>query len=188
MEFPGQESDPSCSCDLHGSCSNTRSFNPLYQAGDWTCVLVLKRHCLSHFTTEGNSYCSFFGLWYPLDFDMAIYIFTELVWVTDFLISNAFSMFCICPPLFSCLLVLIYLSMGDFLLLYYVCLYQWAFSFVIFLFLIVALSFLPGEIPLVVVVKLGWRCWILLAFACLKSFWSLCQTEWNPWWEEYSWF
>ena len=25
MEFPGQESDPSCSCDLSHSCNNTRS-------------------------------------------------------------------------------------------------------------------------------------------------------------------
>ena len=31
MEFPGQGSDPSCSCNLHlcHSCSNARSFNPL---------------------------------------------------------------------------------------------------------------------------------------------------------------
>ena len=83
-------------------------------------------------------------------------------------------MFCIFPFLFSCLLVLIsYLSMSDFLPLYYFCLYKWVFSFVIFLFLIVAFSFLPREFPLVVIVELTWRCWILLAFPYLKSFWSL---------------
>ena len=62
--------------------------------------------------------------------------------------------------------------MGDFLPVYYLCLYQWVFSFAIFLFLIVAFSFLLREVPLVVV-ELVWRCWILLAFVCLKSFWSL---------------
>ena len=79
---------------------------------------------------------------------------------------------CICLC-FSCLLVLIpYLSMGDFLHLYYFGQYQWVFSFEIFLFLIVAFYFLPREVPLVVV-ELVWKCWILLAFSCLKSFCSL---------------
>ena len=43
MEFPGQGSDPSCSCDLHHSYGNARSFNPLCQSRDQTCVLVLQR-------------------------------------------------------------------------------------------------------------------------------------------------
>ena len=46
----------------------------------------------------------------------------------------------------------------TFLYIYYVCLYQWAFSFVLFLFLIVAFSFLPRQAPLVVVIKPVWRC------------------------------
>ena len=40
MEFLGQGSDPSCSCDLHYSCGNARCFNPLCWAGDGTSVLV----------------------------------------------------------------------------------------------------------------------------------------------------
>ena len=32
MEFPGQGSDLSCSCNLHLSCGNARSFNSLCQA------------------------------------------------------------------------------------------------------------------------------------------------------------
>ena len=70
-----------------------------------------------------------------------------------------------------CLLVWIsYLSMGDFLFLNYLCLYQWDSSFLIFLFLTMAFPLLPREVPLVVDVGLVWRCWILLAFACLWSF------------------
>ena len=45
MEFPGQGSDPRHSCDIWGSCAYARSSNPLCPAGDWTCVLVLQRHC-----------------------------------------------------------------------------------------------------------------------------------------------
>ena len=41
MEFLAQKSDLICSCNLHHSSSNTWSFNPLRQARDWTCVLVL---------------------------------------------------------------------------------------------------------------------------------------------------
>ena len=37
------------------------------------------------------------------------------------------------------------------------------------------LCFLCREVPLVVLVKLIWWCWILLTFACLESFWFLCQ-------------
>lgn len=43
MEVPGQESDPSCSCDLRHSCSNVGSSTPLSRAGDGTHVLVLQR-------------------------------------------------------------------------------------------------------------------------------------------------
>ena len=43
--------DLSCSCNLHHSCSNARSFNPLCQASDRICILVLRRHYLSHCTT-----------------------------------------------------------------------------------------------------------------------------------------
>ena len=83
--------------------------------------------------------------------------------------KNAFSIFFIHPLLFSCLLVLIsYLSVGDFLLLFYVCLYWWAFPFIIFLFLIVVFfSFQPREVSLAFVIKLVWLHWILLAFSCL---------------------
>ena len=35
--------------------------------------------------------------------------------------------------------------------------------------------FLLREVPLAIVVKLVWRCWILLTFACLESFWFLHQ-------------
>ena len=51
MEFPGQGSDLSHSCDLCRSCGNAGSFNPLYQAGDWTCVSAFQRHCQSCCTT-----------------------------------------------------------------------------------------------------------------------------------------
>ena len=62
---------------------------------------------------------------------------------------------CICTPLFSQFLVLVaYLCMDGFLPLLYVCLYWWALSFVVFLFLVAASSFVPREIPLVFVVKL----------------------------------
>ena len=43
MDFPGQGADPSHICHLCRSCSNTRSFNLLCQAGDGTCVLELQR-------------------------------------------------------------------------------------------------------------------------------------------------
>ena len=41
MEFPGQGLDPSCCCDIHHSCNNAESFNPLCQASielaSWFC-------------------------------------------------------------------------------------------------------------------------------------------------------
>ena len=42
MEFPGQGSDPSHSCNLYCCCNNARSFNPLCRAGDQTCVPALR--------------------------------------------------------------------------------------------------------------------------------------------------
>ena len=42
MEFPGQGSALSCSCDLYHSCGNARSFNQLCQAGDQT---YMSWHC-----------------------------------------------------------------------------------------------------------------------------------------------
>ena len=46
MELPGQRSDPR-------HCCNTGSFNPLGQAGDQTCVMVLQR-CGSSCATSGT--------------------------------------------------------------------------------------------------------------------------------------
>ena len=37
-KLPGQGMNPNCSCNLHCSWSTARSFNPLCQAGDWTCA------------------------------------------------------------------------------------------------------------------------------------------------------
>ena len=72
---------------------------------------------------------------------------------TGLLISNACPIACICTLLFSRLLVLnSYLCGGDFLRLLYICLYQWAFPFIIFLFLVVASSFPSRKVPLILVV------------------------------------
>ena len=65
--------------------------------------------------------------------------------------------------------------MDDFISLLYIYLYWWALSFVVFLFLVVAFSFLFREVFLVFVVKLVWCCWILSAFAYLWSFGFLLQ-------------
>ena len=54
MEFPGQGSDLRCRGDLSCICGNARSFNPLCQAGDWTWVLVLLRHCRFCCATAGT--------------------------------------------------------------------------------------------------------------------------------------
>ena len=45
----------------------------------------------------------------------------------------------------------------------------------IFSYLFFFLCFLPTEVPSAFVVKLFWCCWILLTFACLKSFWFFHQ-------------
>ena len=85
-------------------------------------------------------------------------------------------MFCICPILFTCLLLLIsYLPVCDFLLLYYLCLLPVIFFFCNILISNCGFSFSTWRSSLVVNVELVRRCWILLAFACLKSFWSLHQ-------------
>ena len=55
MEFLGQGSDLSCNCNLYHIFSNSRSFSPLCQAGDWTCFLVLQR-CHHPVVPWGNSY------------------------------------------------------------------------------------------------------------------------------------
>ena len=44
MQFLGQGSAPSSSCNLYHSCGNTRSFNRLCQARSKTRVLALQRH------------------------------------------------------------------------------------------------------------------------------------------------
>ena len=59
MEFPGQGSDLSCSCDLRCSCCNAGSFNPLCQARDRTCILALQRHHQYHCTTLGTLHLHF---------------------------------------------------------------------------------------------------------------------------------
>ena len=66
-----------------------------------------------------------------------------------------------------------HLCADDFLPLLYACLYQWAFPFIIFFFLVVAFCFLSREVPLSFVAKLVWWCWILLSCAYLWSFWLL---------------
>ena len=54
MEFLGQGSGLRHSCDLCSSCSNTGSFNPLFQARNQTCILVLQRHHHSCCPTVGT--------------------------------------------------------------------------------------------------------------------------------------
>ena len=59
MEFPGQGSEPSHSCDPYCSYNNARSFNPLCQARDRTCILVLQRQCRTHCATVGTPWAFF---------------------------------------------------------------------------------------------------------------------------------
>ena len=47
------------SCNLHHSCGNAGSFNPLSPAGDRTCILALQRCCWSHCVTTGTPPKSF---------------------------------------------------------------------------------------------------------------------------------
>ena len=46
--------------DLSHCCSNTESFNPLCQAGNWTYVLGVQRHHQSHCITAGIWRCQCF--------------------------------------------------------------------------------------------------------------------------------
>ena len=56
--FLGQGLNLSCSCDLHPSCGNTRSFNALHRAGDGTCPSAATRaavvRLLTHCTMAGT--------------------------------------------------------------------------------------------------------------------------------------
>ena len=54
MDFSGQESYWSCSCNLRCSCGNARCFNPLCSAGDQTYILELQRCPQSHCSTTGT--------------------------------------------------------------------------------------------------------------------------------------
>ena len=49
------------------------------------------------------------------------------------------------------------------------------YTFLVFSFVLFCFSFPPREVPLVLVVKFVWLCWILLAFSCLWSQWFLHQ-------------
>ena len=69
------------------------------------------------------------------------------------------------------LLVLVsYLRVDGFLPFLYVCLHHELSHFVIFLFPVVDFSFLPGQIPWAFVVKLVWRCWVLLLLVFREVF------------------
>ena len=59
MEFLGQGSDPSHSCDLCHSYGNAGSFNPLCWAQGQTCALVLQGCRQSHCATGGTPHRSF---------------------------------------------------------------------------------------------------------------------------------
>ena len=63
MEFPGQGSDPSHSCNLRYSCGNTGFFNPLGWVRNQTCILALERHHWYCCTTAGFPTPSFFTAW-----------------------------------------------------------------------------------------------------------------------------
>jgi len=59
QELQGQGLNLSRSCDLNCSCSNAGSFNPLCQAGTWTCSQVLNPLCHS-----GSSSFIFFNVFF----------------------------------------------------------------------------------------------------------------------------
>ena len=90
------------------------------------------------------------------------------------LISNPFSMFCICPLLMLASLDIVFVNgwLSTFKLSL-----PLPVSFLIFNILVskVAFPFLLREFLLVLDVELIWRCWIILTFACLWSFWCLHQ-------------
>ena len=56
---PEQWSDLSQSCELWLSCGNIRSYNPLCLARARTCILVLQRHCWTHWATAGTPVSQF---------------------------------------------------------------------------------------------------------------------------------
>ena len=60
----------------------------------------------------------------------------------------------LCSPLLTIAVLISCLCVDDFLHLLYVCFYQWAFPFIIFLSLVVAFSFLLREVPLAFVEKI----------------------------------
>ena len=60
MEFPGQVSDLSCSCELRHSCSNAGSFDPPCWAGIKPASLVQQKCCRFHCVTEETPYLTIF--------------------------------------------------------------------------------------------------------------------------------
>ena len=121
---------------------------------DLLTILMLCLDCFFFFLMCES--VSVFGLWFPLDLGMSTYVCAKWFGVAVFLFSHAFSVFCVCLLFFSCLLVLIlYLSMGDFSTFILFLSLPSEFSHLkFFFFLIVAFSFLLREIPLVVVVEM----------------------------------
>ena len=97
-----------------------------------------------------------FGLWLPWDFDIGIHTHTLIhthththycfnCWSLDWkCISSILHLY---PFLLMFFGLVAYLWVDDFLLLPYVCLYWWAFSFIIFLLLVVAFSFHLKKFP-----------------------------------------
>ena len=111
---------------------------------------------------------------------------TELFLVTGLLLSNTFLLFCICPLLFSCLLVLIFVN-GLFPIFILSLSLQWAFLLAIFLFLIADFSFMPREIPSIVVVQPGdcfhFDCFTLIAVFSYNILKFFLSPSWSPhWW------
>ena len=85
---------------------------------------------------------------------------------------------------YFCLLTSQLVRMDDFLPLLYVCslFISELFHFIVFLFLIVAFSFLLRELPLVSAIKLVWWCWNLyLLLVCKASEFSI-KSEWESCW------
>ena len=113
-----------------------------------------------------------YGLWFAIPIrygDHPLYVY-RMVGVAVLFFAVVFSGFCI-SFLFLCLLVWVaYLSVGDLLPLYYLCLYWWVSQFKFPSFYLWLFSFLPRNVPLIPGVYLVWRPWSLLAFVCLKSF------------------
>ena len=106
MEFPGQGSDPSHSCDLHHSFSNAWSFNSLCRARDLTCVLVLQR---CHWSLCAIEKTPLSGLLSPFDIPCLLFLF--IFWATpSFLaLKDYLSLSCI----FTVLQPAIYLRSSD---------------------------------------------------------------------------